>query len=257
MAYDKALIAGKLRRWEKYLIGFRLPAWEDIPDFGLYMEQVVDLLKRYLDYMPPELKEEDVVTSSAINNYVRRGIMPGPRKKKYYRLHVAYLIMICALKQSLNMVMIMSLLPQGQEEEEVRRAYDSFVQRHALSARFFVDQVRMVSSAILDHADTTEMAVNTTEELITSAAIVAGFSRLLAEKLLLLDGKDLETGGSIEIRTPTPGIDQVRMHKSILDAGRRGFSGCAVCTARRFSEPRGVYVPSLLFMEQAGQPERI
>ena len=98
MAYDKALIAGKLRRWEKYLIGFRLPAWEDIPDFGLYMEQVVDLLKRYLDYMPPELKEEDVVTSSAI----------------------------------------------------------------------------------LDHADTTEMAVNTTEELITSAAIVAGFSRLLA-----------------------------------------------------------------------------
>lgn len=46
MAYDKALIAGKLRRWEKYLIGFRLPAWEDIPDFGLYMEQVVDLLKR-------------------------------------------------------------------------------------------------------------------------------------------------------------------------------------------------------------------
>lgn len=202
MAYDKALIAGKLRRWEKYLIGFRLPAWEDIPDFGLYMEQVVDLLKRYLDYMPPELKEEDVVTSSAINNYVRRGIMPGPRKKKYYRLHIAYLIMSCALKQSLNMVMIMSLLPQGQEEEEVRRAYDSFVQRHALSARFFVDQVRVVSSAILDHADTTEMAVNTTEELITSAAIVAGFSRLLAEKLLLLDGKDLETGGSIEIRTP-------------------------------------------------------
>ena len=127
MAYDKALIAGKLRRWEKYLIGFRLPAWEDIPDFGLYMEQVVDLLKRYLDYMPPELKEEDVVTSSAINNYVRRGIMPGPRKKKYYRLHIAYLIMICALKQSLNMVMIMSLLPQGQEEEEIRRAYDSFV----------------------------------------------------------------------------------------------------------------------------------
>ena len=186
MAYDKALIAGKLRRWEKYLIGFRLPAWEDIPDFGLYMEQVVDLLKRYLDYMPPELKEEDVVTSSAINNYVRRGIMPGPRKKKYYRLHIAYLIMICALKQSLNMVMIMSLLPQGQEEEEVRRAYDSFVQRHALSARFFVDQVRVV----------------TTEELIPSAAIVAGFSRLLAEKLLLLDGKDLETGGSIEIRTP-------------------------------------------------------
>ena len=73
MSYDKALIAGKLRRWEKHLMRFRLPEWDEIPDFGLYMEQTVNL--------PPELKNEEVVTSSAINNYVRRGIMPGPIKK--------------------------------------------------------------------------------------------------------------------------------------------------------------------------------
>ena len=44
MAYDKALVAGKLRRWESYLDSFRLPAWEEIPDFGLYMEQDTVLL---------------------------------------------------------------------------------------------------------------------------------------------------------------------------------------------------------------------
>lgn len=27
MSYDKALIAGKLRRWEKHLMRFRLPEW--------------------------------------------------------------------------------------------------------------------------------------------------------------------------------------------------------------------------------------
>ena len=81
MAYDKALIAGKLRRWEKYLIGFRLPAWEDIPDFGLYMEQVVDLLKRYLDYMPPELKEEDVVTTPPSTTTSAGGSCPAPERK--------------------------------------------------------------------------------------------------------------------------------------------------------------------------------
>ena len=64
MGYDKALIAGKLRRWEKYLERFRLPAWDDIPDFGLYMEQTVQLLKQYLDYMPPELKEEQIITAA-------------------------------------------------------------------------------------------------------------------------------------------------------------------------------------------------
>lgn len=105
MSYDKALIAGKLRRWEKHLMRFRLPEWDEIPDFGLYMEQTVDLLRKYLDYLPPELKNEEVVTSSAINNYVRRGIMPGPIKKKYYRPHIACLLMICTLKQSLNMSM--------------------------------------------------------------------------------------------------------------------------------------------------------
>lgn len=41
MSYDKALIAGKLRRWEKHLMRFRLPEWDEIPDFGLYMEQTV------------------------------------------------------------------------------------------------------------------------------------------------------------------------------------------------------------------------
>lgn len=56
MEYDNTYIAEKLRRWEKYLREYRLPAWEAIPDFGLYMEQVMALLTGYLDYLPPELK---------------------------------------------------------------------------------------------------------------------------------------------------------------------------------------------------------
>ena len=56
MAYSEELIAGKLRRWEKYILRFRLPEWEEIPNIGLYMDQVVMLLMGYLDYMPPELK---------------------------------------------------------------------------------------------------------------------------------------------------------------------------------------------------------
>lgn len=87
MAYDKQLIAGKLRRWEKYLLRYHLPEWENIPNMGLYMEQVVDLLMEYLDYMPPELKEEQVITGAAINNYVRRGFC---RDRKETVLSVAH-----------------------------------------------------------------------------------------------------------------------------------------------------------------------
>ena len=52
MNFDKDLVAGKLRRWDRYLNRYHLPAWEEIPDIGLYMEQVVTLLRGYLDYLP-------------------------------------------------------------------------------------------------------------------------------------------------------------------------------------------------------------
>lgn len=200
MQYDEALIAGKLRRWEVYLEKFSLPEWEEIPDLGLYMEQVIVLLKQYLDYLPPELKDEDQpITAAAINNYVRTKIMPSPDKKKYYRVHIAYLIMICTLKQSLSIAMIKRFIPLEISEDELRQTYESFARRHSLSAKRFVDEVRIASAKILGHEDDSEYPVDRIDELISHVAIMGGWSRLLAEKLLLLEGLTLENGGSIEI----------------------------------------------------------
>ncbi len=199
MVHDKALVAGKLRRWEKYLNDYRLPAWEEIPNIGLYMEQVTALLKQYLDYLPPELKEEQFITAATINNYVRRGLMPEPVKKKYYRVHIAYLVMICSLKQCLSIATLHTMIPMGLSEEEVRETYSAYVRRHQISAQYFVELVRLVAAGILDHEVVTEIAAQNTSELIITSAVVSGFGRLLAEKLLLLDNLTLENGGSIEI----------------------------------------------------------
>ena len=199
MNFDNDLVVGKLRRWEKFLAAYRLPEWDAIPDFGLYMEQVVQLLKQYLSYLPPGLKQSQTITSAAINNYVRTKMLPEPRKKKYYRVHIAYLIMICTLKQSLSLSMLQTLLPGNLPEEEVRRAYSSFAQRHSLCAQYFVDQVKLSAATMLDHAVVTELAVQDTTELIASTAILSGLAKLFAEKLLLLKDKTLENGGSIEI----------------------------------------------------------
>lgn len=192
MKYDNELIAAKLRRWEKYLNNYQLPEWEHIPDFGLYMEQVILLLKTYLDYLPPELKEEQFITAATINNYVRKKIMPEPKKKKYYRVHIAYLIIICSLKQSLSIPTLQTMIPVDLSEEELRSFYISYSRRHSLTSRHFVKQIKEVAAGILDHDPVSDMATDRTEELITSAAVVSGFARLLAEKLLLLDGKTAE-----------------------------------------------------------------
>lgn len=201
MAYHKELVAGKLRRWEQYLADYRLPAWEEIPDLGLYMEQVVVLLKGYLDYLPPELKEDQIITAAAINNYVRKKVMPEPKKKKYYRIHIAYLIMICTLKQSLSIATLQNLLPMNVEEEAVRGIYTSYAMRHRAAAEYFLKEIRMLAGPILDHDTVSEHSVTETTDLITTTAILGGLCRLLAEKLLLLEGKTLENGGEIKERT--------------------------------------------------------
>ena len=192
MSYDNALIAGKLRRWEKYLNDYRLPQWEEIPNLGLYMEQVLGLLTRYLDYMPPELKEEQFITAAAINNYVRNRFMPEPRKKKYYRIHIAYLIIICTLKQSLSIATLQKLIPVDLPEEEVCRIYTTYVHRHQVAAAYFIQQVRLIAGPLLGReAEGLPIQVDETVDLITTSAIIGGFARLLAEKLLLLEGREL------------------------------------------------------------------
>ena len=199
MSYDKQLVAGKLRRWERYLNRFRLPAWEEIPDIGLYMEQVVTLLREYLDYLPPELKEEEAVTAAAINNYVRTRVMPGPQKKRYYRVHLAYLIMICTLKQGLSISLVQKLLPVGLPPEEVRRIYSRYAERHRVTAQYFTPQVYAAAALFLDLEPESALTTDRVEDLIASAAMLGGFSRLLAEKLLLLEGRTVANGGSLEL----------------------------------------------------------
>ncbi|MBO4211029.1 MAG: DUF1836 domain-containing protein [Oscillospiraceae bacterium] len=198
MPYDKMLVAAKLRRWESYLNNYQLPSWEVIPDLGLYMEQLVCLLRQYLDYLPPELKGEESITAAAINNYVRTKIMPEPVKKRYYRIHIAYLIIICTMKQGLSIALIQKLIPTGLSEEEVRSAYCRFIERHALASTFFIEQVRGVAGPILDHKDPSPFSTENADELIISAAIIGGLSRLLAEKLMMLEDRDLSSGGDLE-----------------------------------------------------------
>ncbi len=189
MAFEKELVAKKLRRWEKYLEQYSLPEWESIPNFGLYMEQVIILLKEYLDYLPPALQDGQIITPATINNYVRKKIMPEPVRKKYYRIHIAYLIMICSLKQCLSIAMLQVLIPFGLTEEEIYKIYTTYSQIHRRSCNYFIKQVKLAAGRILDHDVQDEITMGNTVEMIEGTAIMSGLSRLLAEKLILLEGK--------------------------------------------------------------------
>jgi len=183
MAYETSFIEEKLRRWENYLQRFCLPGWEELPDTGLKMVEVLAYVRGCLDYLPAEMKDERLVTAAAINNYVRLRAMPRPKARRYYRVHLAYLLMICTLKQSLSLAMIRQLLPCDLGEEEMRTRYEAYVARQSRLTAAFARLGLESALPVLDGRSGDEAA----RILVESACAVSSFSRLLAEKLLLLE----------------------------------------------------------------------
>ena len=189
MPYDKELIAHKLIRWEHYLNNYKLPAWKELPDIGLYMDQVIALLGQYLDFIPMEDSKDKPVTPTTINNYVRLKVMPAPEKRKYYRVHIAFLIMIFTLKQGISINGLQQLLPSTADEEEIKNFYTSYVARLQEVGNFYTAQTRAAVQDILDPQVTDEGVV---ENVIIQSILQSGFSRIMAEKLLHLQDADPE-----------------------------------------------------------------
>ena len=191
MEYDRELIAHKLQRWDKFITDYHLPDWDSIPDFGLYMDQVIVLLEQYLSFIPaPVGGKERFVTSSTINNYVRLKIMPAPVKRKYHRVHIAYLVMILTMKQSLSISDVQKVIPpMDSSEDEVLSVYEDYSEKFRRPALFFNQQVQSAAEGV---RSTEQSSDNAVELLVIESALIAGFSKILAEKLIRLCGADTE-----------------------------------------------------------------
>jgi hypothetical protein len=74
--------------------------WDLIPDFGLYMDQVVTFVERQCKSLFSD--GERVFTAAMVNNYVKFGLVNRPDGKKYGREQLAQLLMICVLKQAVS-----------------------------------------------------------------------------------------------------------------------------------------------------------
>ena len=186
MDYDKELVARKLRRWEKFLTNYTLPSWEELPSLDLYMDQVIVLLSQHLNFLPKEEHNDKIITASIINNYVRMHIIPPPVKKKYSKIHMAYLIMICTLKQSLNIAYVQNIIPIGLEEEEVKTIYNGFVEKHRDISAAFVSSIRASAADILDNDNHDPMTVNS---FVIETAIISNLYKLLTEKVVNLKNR--------------------------------------------------------------------
>lgn len=108
---------------------FHIPRWNELPNIDLFLEQVVTLintsLKPYLFFGDDDKEDNELLTKTMINNYVKHGIIEPPIKKQYSKSQVAKLFAICVLKQVYSMDDIKILLAMALKSE-IQISYDKF-----------------------------------------------------------------------------------------------------------------------------------
>ena len=100
---------------------FRLPRYKELPNVGLYLEQVAKYINGFL--VSVNCAE---ITTSMISNYVKKGCIPSPQKKQYYPDQIAYLIFIAVAKNVLSLENIIELFDMQQKSYTLPKAYDYF-----------------------------------------------------------------------------------------------------------------------------------
>lgn len=135
-----------------------LPSWEDLPDFGLYMDQVLSLMERYLG--DPTLTGEKPLTASMVNNYVKTGVIPAPEKKKYTRVHLASLIVVSTLKTVLPLTIIQDTLKHGMTHSTPETFYNTFRTHFEVSEQQALENLKQEAAPTDPQTITLSAALN-------------------------------------------------------------------------------------------------
>lgn len=115
-------------------------AWEQLPDFALYMDQVLS----YMDRQVIRFDEDDGLTSAMVNNYTKSGLVPRAAGKKYNREHLAYLTAICVLKRVMSTRDMDLLIKQElQGERSVANGYAAFCESLDKALNITADEMEL------------------------------------------------------------------------------------------------------------------
>lgn len=123
---------------------FQMPQWRDIPDLGLYMDQVLLYVQRTYAALYGEEEASRLLTAAMVNNYVKAGLIPRPVGKKYSREQLAAILMIVQLKGVLSMDMIRLLLSTDGIEQLYGRFCD---QQHSALRAFDTEDALTAATA--------------------------------------------------------------------------------------------------------------
>lgn len=180
MHIDKVLLKQAMDELEKISVCRELPKYAQLPDLELYMDQVISIVDKYLPQDITVNAKEKILTPTMVNNYVKLSIIPPPRKKRYTRVHLAYLIIVCTLKQTLAMATIQRIIPTDATEEDVEEIYNSFVNNQRKAFSYVTENIRTVADPIIENEGDNQARLN---DLLLQIASAANVFKILTDKI--------------------------------------------------------------------------
>lgn len=166
----------------------KLPRYKDLPDFGIYSEQLVEIVNKALEAM---FDKDNKLTKSMVNNYVKHKIMPSPIKKRYFRNHIVYCIVITVFKNNLSIAEIDGGILHELKKSSIEESYNYFCDKIESVMRLIID--------ILDKQDDPDTKMTATIDVDldkrngSTLAIVSVCTKVITQKLLeyeLLNAKE-------------------------------------------------------------------
>ena len=100
---------------------FSLPRYCDLPDVGLYLEQTAQYVSGYLSNLG-----NFALTGSMVSNYVKKGLIGNPVKKRYSREQIAYLFFIAVSKTVISIEDLKVFIQLQQRTYPTEVAYEYF-----------------------------------------------------------------------------------------------------------------------------------
>lgn len=156
---------------------FSLPRFDELPDIGLYMDQVLSIIDNALGALIGD-GEGCVVTSTMVNNYVKQRVVMPPEKKRYTRTHLAYLIVVCVLKQLFSIQEVYELITVQVRSASIKVAYNCFCEE-------IEDAIHTSFCGKLQYS---EMEGLSPERRMLRAAAVSFAGKVYVERLFVQNG---------------------------------------------------------------------
>ena len=104
------------------LKNFAMPDYDQIPDVGLYLDQVARFINSFLGDFP-----EMQVTPSMISNYAKQKLIDRVNKKTYTRDQIAALIMIVLSKTVISIEHVRMMLSELRgESDSLQKPYSAY-----------------------------------------------------------------------------------------------------------------------------------